>query len=210
MIDGYRGARWQRVAGVCALLAGFLAGCGVLPGKDERRAAVDSINKAFRADYEATLAENGTRTFSVTRAEAYDAVRVSMARLGMTVEAQDPVLGYVNVFAPAPLPLNNEEWQTAAAADLPRTREIIGPHVGFFRHFFSFNPKGLESVISATIVEAPAGAEISFTARMREIAPPESEDFPRREYLPPTAVRMALDKMWAELAREFKTTVRRP
>lgn len=210
MIDGYRGARWQRVAGVCALLAGFLAGCGVLPGKDERRAAVDSINKAFRADYEAILAENGTRTFSVTRAEAYDAVRVTMARLGMTVEAQDPVLGYVNVFAPAPRPLNDEEWQRAAAADLPRTREIIGPHVGIFRHFFSFNPKGLETVISATIVDAPAGTEISFTARMREIAPPESQDFPRREYLPPTAVRMALDKMWAELAREFKATYRRP
>lgn len=210
MIDGYRGVRWQRVAGVCALLAGLLAGCGVLPSKDERRAAVDSINKAFRADYEAILAENGTRIFSVTRAEAYDAVRVSMARLGMTVEAQDPVLGYVNVFAPAPRPLNDEEWQRAAAADLPRTREIIGPHVGIFRHFFSFDPKGLETVISATIVEAPAGAEISFTARMREIAPPESEDFPRREYLPPTAVRMALDKMWAEVAREFKATVRRP
>lgn len=210
MIDGNGGARWQRVAGVCALLAGLLAGCGVLPGKDERRAAVDSINKAFRADYEAILAENGTRIFSVPRAEAYDAVRVTMARLGMTVEAQDPVLGYVNVFAPAPRPLNDEEWQRAAAADLPRTREIIGPHVGIFRHFFNFNPKGLESVISATIVEAPAGAEISFTARMREIAPPESEDFPRREYLPPTAVRMALDKMWAELAREFKATYRRP
>jgi hypothetical protein len=210
MIDGYRGARWQRVAGVCVLLAGLLAGCGVLPGKDERRAAVDSINKAFRADYEAILAEKGTRTFSVTRAEAYDAVRVSMARLGMTVEAQDPVLGYVNVFAPAPRPLTDEEWQQAAAADLHRTREIIGPHVGIFRHFFSFNPKGLETVISATIVEAPAGTEISFTARMREIAPPESEDFPRREYLPPTAVRMALDKMWVEVAREFKATYRRP
>jgi hypothetical protein len=64
-------------------------------------------------------------------------------------------------------------------------------------------------VISGTVVEVPAGTEISFTARMREIAPPES-GFPRREYLPPTAVRMGLDKMWAEVEREFKATYRRP
>ncbi|HSC93587.1 MAG TPA: hypothetical protein VLC73_01325 [Burkholderiales bacterium] len=209
-IESFTSARWQYAAGLCGLLAAFLASCAVVPGDKERRDAVIAINKAFRADYEAILAENGTRVFNVTRAEAYDAVRVSMARLGMTVEAQDPVLGYVNVYAPAPRPLSDEEWEKAAAADLPRTREIIGPHVGIFRHFFSFNPKGLQTVISATVVQAPAGAEISFTARMREIAPPESDDYPRREYLPPTAVRMALDKMWAEVEREFKATVRRP
>ena len=209
VIESDRSANRLCVAGLCAVLAVLAAGCAVVPGTEERRAAVDSINKAFRADYEAILAENGTRAFRVTRAEAYDAVRVSMARLGMTVEAQDPVLGFVNVFAPAPRPLDNEEWEKAAAADLLRTREIIGPHVGIFRHFFNFNPSGLETVISATIIEAPVGAEISFTARMREIAPPESRDFPRREYLPPTAVRMALDKMWREVEREFKATVRR-
>jgi hypothetical protein len=208
-MEGYRIARWRYSAGLCAVLVMLAAGC-TFPGAVERGAAVEAINKAFRADYEAILAQNGTRIFNVKRADAYDAVRVSMARLGMTVEAQDPVLGYVNVFAPAPRPLNDEEWERAAAADLPRTREIIGPHVGLFRHFFNFNPKGLESVISATIVQVPAGAEISFTARMREIAPPESDDFPRREYLPPTAVRIALDKMWREVEREFKATVRRP
>ena len=130
VIESDRSANRLCVAGLCAVLAVLAAGCAVVPGTEERRAAVDSINKAFRADYEAILAENGTRAFRVTRAEAYDAVRVSMARLGMTVEAQDPVLGFVNVFAPAPRPLDNEEWEKAAAADLLRTREIIGPFKG--------------------------------------------------------------------------------
>src|SRR3970040_1887672 len=98
----------------------------------------------------------------------------------------------------------------AAPAALPRTREIIGPHVGIFRHFFNFDPRGLESVISGTGVEVPAGTEISFTARMREIAPPQAGDFPRRGYLTPTAGRMELAKMWAEVEREFKATYRRP
>ena len=81
-IEGYVAARRRCVAGMCAVIALFLAGC-TFPGTDERRAAVEAINKAFRADYEAILAENGTRVFNVTRADAYDAVRVSMARLGM-------------------------------------------------------------------------------------------------------------------------------
>lgn len=198
------GRRW--VAGIGAALTMLVAGCVT---QEQKRDAIDDINKVFRAEYEAILAEMGTRVYKVARAEAYDAVRVSLARLGMMVEAQDPVLGYVNVYAPAPRPLNLEEWTRAAEADLPRTREIIGPHVGIFRHSFNFDPKGLETVISGTVVEVPAGTEISFTARMREIAPPQS-GFPRREYLPPTAVRMGLDKMWAEVEREFKATYRRP
>jgi len=196
--------RWS--AGWCAALALLVAGCITT---DDKRAAVEAINKAFRADYEAVLAENGTRVYKVARAEAYDAVRVSMARLGMMVESQDPVLGYVNVYAPAPHPLDLDEWRRAAEADLPRTREIIRPHVGLLGQFFNFEPAGLETVISGTVVKVPAGTEISFTARMREIAPPQS-GFPRREYLPPTAVRMALKKMWAEVEREFKATFRRP
>jgi hypothetical protein len=198
--------RWFAVW--CVALAMLVAGCEILP-LQKKIDAVNAINKAFRADYEAILVEDGSRVYQVARAEAYDAVRVSMARLGMTVETQDPVLGYVNVYAPAPRPLNQEEWEQAAEMDLPRTREIIGPHVGIFRHLFNFEPKGLESVISGTVVEVAAGTEISFTARMREIAPPES-GFPRREYLPPTAVRMALKKMWAEVEREFRATYRRP
>jgi hypothetical protein len=198
------GSRW--LAGSCAALAMLVTGCVT---QDQKRGAIDDINKVFRSEYEAILAEKGTRTYKVARAEAYDAVRVSLARLGMIVEAQDPVLGYVNVYAPAPRPLDLNEWEQAAQADLPRTRAIIGPHVGIFAQFFNFEPKGLETVISGTVVEVPAGTEISFTARMREIAPPES-GFPRREYLPPTAVRMGLDKMWAEVEREFKTTYRRP
>jgi hypothetical protein len=198
------GNHW--LAALCVTAALMLSGCVTTVDK---RCAVEAINKAFRADYETTLAKDGTRVYNVSRAEAYDAVRVSMARLGMTVEAQDPVLGYVNVFAPAPRPLTAAEWLDAAAADLPRAREIIGPCVGLFKHFFNFEPGGLESVVSATIVNVPTGTEISFTARMREVAPPES-GFPRREYLPPTAVRMALAKMWAEIEREFKATVRRP
>ena len=206
MIGRYAERRRHLMVGICAAVALLAAACA---SREDLRDAVNAINKEFRADYEAILAKEGSRVYNVPRAEAYNAIRVSMARLGMTVEAQDPVLGYVTVSAPAPRPLNQKEWEEAAAADLPRTREIIGPHVGLLSHFFNFEPKGLEIVISGTAIEVPAGSEISFTARMRETAPPQT-GFPRREYLPPTAVRMALAKMWAEVDREFRTTYRRP
>ena len=93
----------------------LVAGCVTT---DDKGRAIEAINKAFRVDYEAILAKCGTRVYEVTRAEGYDAVRISLARLGMTVESQDPALGYVNVFAPAPRPLNLDEWARAADADL--------------------------------------------------------------------------------------------
>jgi hypothetical protein len=190
------------------MLALSMAGCAT-PDSKEIGCAVTAINQNFRADYEIILKQNGTREFKVSRAEAYDAVRVSLARVGMTVESQDPVLGFVSVFGPAPRPLDLNEWNQAAAADLPRARQIIGPCIGMYSHFFTFEPEGLEVVITATVVEGAGGTSVSYTARMREIAPPRS-GIPRREYLPPTAVWMGLNKLWAELEREFKATYRRP
>ncbi len=134
MTTGVReGSGRRRLAAGCALLFLFLAGCASEP---DIRNAINAINDNFRADYEVILKQNGTREFKVTRAEAYDAVRISLARLGMTVESQDPVLGYVSVYGPAPRPLDRNEWDQAAAADLPRARQIIGPHVGLVQSFF--------------------------------------------------------------------------
>jgi len=192
--------------GFCAVLAMLVAGCASQP---QIINAIIAVNKAFQVEYEEILAKDGSRVFPVKRAEAYDAVRVSMARLRMTVEAQDPALGYVNVFASAPLPLTAEEWREAAAADLPRMRDLVRPYAPLESLFINFEPEGLQSVVRGTVVEVPSGTEISFTAQMRETAPPKS-GFPRREYLPPTAVRMALKKMWAEVEREVRATYRRP
>ena len=41
--------------------------------------------------------------------------------------------------------------------------------------------------------------------RMREYAPPKS-GVPRREYPPPTAVHMGLEKMWREVDRDLTGT----
>jgi hypothetical protein len=182
-----------------ALLALACAGCMT---QEQVRDAVTDVNADFRVEYEKVLADKGSRHYKVSRTQAYDAVLVAMQRLHMHLGDQAPDLGYVSVFAPAPAPLSDDEWAKAAEQDLPRLRQIASRHVGLVANFLSFEPEGLEIVINAAVIESGGTSEISLTMRMREFAAPKSGR-PRREYAPPTAVRLGLDKIWREIDREI-------
>lgn len=185
-----------------AFVALLATGCAT---DDQIRGALIDVNNEFRQQYERILAENGTRVYKVKRQEAFNATRIALARLAMRIGGQSEELGYLNVFAPAPIPLSPDEWRQAADRDLPKLRELAKKHVGLMAYFVKFEPEGLEIVINTTTIEVPAGTEVSLTMRMREIAPPVS-GMPRREYPPPSAVRMGLDKIWRELEAELKTS----
>lgn len=190
---------------LCAcLLAVWLAGCASDQDKSD---AIGAVNRAFQADYEAMLADGGVRTYKVHRMDAFVALHASLGKLGMHIADQDPELGTLTAEALAPRPLNAREWQQAAAADLPRMREIARPHVGMLAELIRFEPEGLEIVIFATVLDAGSGSEVSLTTRMRELAPPKS-NMPRREYPPPTAVRLALDKIWRQFEQELRAAGR--
>jgi hypothetical protein len=181
--------------------AALLLGCAT---DDQKRAAINEVNEEFRIEYERILAEQGTRIYRANVDEAFVAMRSALARLGMQLGDQSPRIGYLNVFAAAPKPLSAEEWRGAAGKDLPKLRAILEKHIGFLAWFVPFEPDGLEIVINVTTLEVKSGAELSLTMRMRELAPPKS-GMPRREYAPPTAVRMGLDKIWSEFERELRS-----
>lgn len=181
-----------------AVLA-LAAGCAT---DSEVRSAITEVNETFRIEYERILNERGSRTYPVGQPQAYAALSNALTRLGMRVADQSPEIGYLNVHAPAPIPLNATEWSAAAETDLPKMRQIAVKHVGFVGRFLRFEPEGLDIVINATAVRAGSGSEISLTMRMRETAPPAS-GMPRREYPPPSAVRLGLDKIWQEIDREL-------
>ncbi|HSA88398.1 MAG TPA: hypothetical protein VLF42_00710 [Burkholderiales bacterium] len=185
-----------------ALVVALASGCAT---DEQIRGALIDVNNEFQQQYERILAENGTRVYKVKRSEAFNATRIALTRLAMRMGGQSPELGYLNVYAPAPIPLSPEEWRQAAERDLPKLRELAKKHVGLLAYFVKFEPEGLEIVINSTAIEVPAGAEVSLTMRMREVAPPPS-GMPRREYPPPTAVRMGLDKIWRELEAELKVS----
>jgi len=182
-----------------ALAAALAQGCA---SKDEIRCAITDINKEFQEQYERILQEKGTRAFNVRPADAFTGTRSALFRLGMRLEAQDPDLGLLSVAAPAPTPLNQEEWKLVAQADLPMMQRLAANCVGLAGWLLKFEPEGLEIVITATVMPAAGGSEISLTARMHQVKPPPS-GMPRREYAPPTGVRMALDKIWTQIEREL-------
>ena len=205
--------RWmtESFAGRCrailgAALAVVAAGCA---SPEAIRDAINEVNKAFQADYERILAEEGTRTYKVRHGDAFVALHAALSRLGMRIESQEPEVGYLNVYAPAPSPLDAQEWRQAAEADLPRMRELACPIIGVTCQFIAFEPEGLQIVINATVLEAGAGTAVSLTTRMRETAPPKS-GMPRREYPPPTGVRIALRKIWAQFEQELRAARKIP
>jgi hypothetical protein len=177
--------------------------------QETKRDAINDINAAFRAEYEAILAQKGSRAFKLGTGEAFDAVNAALTRLGLVIEQRSRGLGFISAEAPAPLPLDRGEWDRAAAADLPHARAILARHIGLLAELFTFEPEGLDTVITATVIETADGAEVSFTMRMREVAPPR-QNLPRREYPPPTALRAGLDKIWGAVEREAAARVRRP
>ena len=192
-------AKAIRRAGLCVVAAALAQGCASQEGI---RCAITDINKEFQEQYERILAEKGARRFTVPPADAFVGTRAALFRLGMRLETQDPDLGLLSVAAPAPTPLNQEEWKQVAQADLPMMQQLAARCVGLTGWLLKFEPEGLEIVITATVLPASGGSEISLTARMRQVTPPPS-GMPRREYAPPTGVHKALDKLWAQIEREL-------
>jgi hypothetical protein len=179
-----------------------LAGC---ISQETKRDAINEINVKFKAEYEAILAKNGTRAFDASPGQAFDAAIAALVKLGFVVQQESRALGYINAEAPAPTPLTRAEWDRTSALDLPKAREILRKYIGPLAEFFSFDPEGVDIVINVTILETNTGSEVSFTMRMREVAPPKA-GLPRRDYPPPSALRLGLDKLWDALDRELKTT----
>jgi hypothetical protein len=189
------------LAAACAAAAA-LGGCASITD-DQKRNAINEVNTEFKSQYERILAEQGTRFYRVSPEEAFDTLRVTLARMGMRIGDQSPGIGYINVFAPAPTPLDQDEWLKAEAQDLPKLREIAVKHVGVRGNFIRFEPEGLEIVINGTTLPARNGTEVSLTMRMREVKPPQT-GMPRRDYPPPTAVRMGLEKIWRNFEQELR------
>ena len=177
-----------------------LAGC---VSQETKRDAINDINRAFKEEYEAILARNGTHFASAGAGETFDATVAALVSLGMEIRQQSQGLGFINADAAAPLPLSRGEWDRAGNADLPRARELLRRHIGVLAEFFNFEPDGLDTVITATIIEARGGSEVSLTMRLREVAPPKS-GLPRREYPPPSALQNGLEKIWSALERELR------
>jgi hypothetical protein len=165
------------------------------PTREQFVKAFTVLNERLRVDNERILDERGTRSIQANRAIAFDALHAGLVRLGMIVESRDPDVGTLTVAAPAPRPLSADEWRRTVQSDLPMMAEILCPILGPYCTGIKFEPDDYVIAINATVRGTErGGSEVSLTTRMREIAP--RPGMPRRDYPPPTGVRMALDKIW--------------
>ena len=175
---------------------------GPPPTPEQVGKALGTLNEAFRREYERILAERGMRTVQASKGDAFNALLAGLTRLGMIVESRDAETGLLTVAAPAPRPLSADEWRRTVEADGPMMAAILCPALGPYCRSVKFEPKDYVIVINATILATAKNAsEVSLTTRMREIQP--RPGVPRRDYPPPTGVRMALDKIWAQFEQQL-------
>jgi hypothetical protein len=198
------GSPHRRVECFLLLLPVLVSGC---VSEQAKRDAVTAVNLEFRKEYERTLLEDGTRVYAITPNLAMEAMHRILQQMGMRVETEDLTLGVGRFAANAPTPLTTEEWRQTSNADLPKLQGIARPYVGWLAtEFIRFEPEGLEIVITVTALSLASGTEVSLTMRMREIEAPRS-GMPRRDYPPPTGLRIGLTKIWDEF--EAQTHSRR-
>ena len=189
-----------RVLAACALFAG-LGGCVSDP---EKKDAIGAVNEAFRPEYDRIIASDGIRVFHAPAAEAFMAMRVAFASIGMHTESQDQAIGYLLVSGDAPLPLDAAGWEAASSQDLPLLRRVIKPHVGVAGNFVKFEPQGLSVRVSATFVPKGDDTEVALTVRLQEKTAARS-GWPRREYVSPNVLRAGLARVWAAFDHELNS-----
>ena len=178
------------------------------PTPEQVHEALTSLNKAFQEEYERILDQRGSRSDVAPRATSFVALESALRRLGMIVESRDPDGGTLTVAAPAPRPLSMDEWQRVVQDDGPMMARILCPKLGEYCRKIRFEPDDYVIVINATVLGAANNSSrVSLTTRMREIK--ERPGVPRRDYPPPSGVRMALDKIWTEYERERAAQARR-
>lgn len=159
-------------------------------------AAIGEINANFRQGYQTVLAEDGTRHFSVNAAVASAAMRKTLEKLGFTIVNSEGDY-YLHVVAPAPLPLSDQDWQEVRRIDEPAFRNIAAKYLGIKGRLATLDPEGLNVIGIITILDAGNGVDISITMRTEEIKPqPPESILPRRDYPPPSAVRIGFTKIW--------------
>jgi hypothetical protein len=182
---------------VATLLLALLAGCKEVDHTDPNiAAAIGEINAEFRSGYQQVLAQAGTRHFAVDPALAQKYMHQVLEKLGFIIVNSEGAY-YLSVTAPAPAPLDKAEWEEVCRAHEPKMRDIAVKHIGIKGHLVQLEPDGLNILGTVTLLPAARGVDITITMRLQETKPqPADSILPRREYPPPTAVRIGYEKIW--------------
>lgn len=172
----------------------LISGCVSIP--DVNRGA-RKVDEAWKIANDNLLKTSGTRTYEISKKEAFRAMVIAITELGMLVVNQDLEIGLIFATGASPAPLTKSEWENVKKVEEPRMRAIVASEVGeFTASLFGFGQtSNFETHVNIIMLERPADLEISFRFRSVYVGP-KIVGLVHGNQPPPMAVKIGLQKAW--------------
>jgi len=190
--------RYLRFSVVVAAL--FLAGCISF---EETNRAMMAVDTDWAPENHAIFENEARRSYAVDSEVAFTALEAAFTKLSLLVNRRNREEGSLVGRAVAPRPLSDAEWNSASEVELPRvkatvTREV-GPMAGML---VTLSPSSYYLLFAAGVSGDATRTQIGFTGRMASIAPIRGRYY--NEFMPPAALRLGVEKLWAAFETELR------
>jgi hypothetical protein len=175
----------------------LLSGCVTT---SERKNAVMSVDLYWQGKNDKYMKLQGARVYPVSLRHAFVAGLGAFAALNMIVDEQDLSTGYISASAPAPVPLSSSEWNTVVANETEALRRIVSREVGLAGRFYRLDPNFKDILVNLIVSETREGSRLQLSFRLLNKT---ADGKPLRTQVPPTALKIGVDKFW----RKFETQI---
>ena len=181
------------------IIMALLPACASLT---EINMAQHEIDRVWKVKNDKIRQELGSALVDATPEEAFDALANTVEALGFTISEQNRDTGHLFAVAPAPKPLNEEEWEEGRKVDEPEAKAIFAKTMPVTSLFVFLHTDEVEIHILATVLPVETGTKISFeytivdhkALNMGVYAPKNP---------PPSLARIGLIKTWKVFERQL-------
>lgn len=177
-------------------IAIFLLISGCVNIEDINR-GVRKVDEVYKIANDNLLKTFGTRTYEISKKEAFRAMVIALTELGMLVVNQDLETGLIFAKGASPAPLTKSEWEEVKEVEEPRMRAIIASEVGdsTASGFGFIQPSDGESHVNIIMLERPADLQISFRFRPVYVGP-KVVGLVHGDQPNPTGLKIIVQKVW--------------
>ena len=177
----------------------LISGCAT---HAELNAALIRVDEFWKQKDEELRRQFGTAAVDATTDESFEAMLNGMRTLGFSIKNKDHKSGLIYGVAPAPTPLNEEEWQKVKDVDGPEMREIVGQTLPLTSLLFFLHADEADVNVLASVRPLSSGSEVSFTYTIVDHKALNMGLY-GSESPSPTAARIALIKAWKVFEKEL-------
>ncbi|MEJ1384468.1 MAG: hypothetical protein RPV21_08845 [Candidatus Sedimenticola sp. (ex Thyasira tokunagai)] len=177
---------------ILLLMISGIPSCVNIPKIQE---AMDTIDDTWRVSNNDLARTYGTRTYGISKTDAFRAMIISLTELGFAIKNQDHRTGIILAEAPIPNPLTKAEWQAIKKVEEPQMQKIAAPIVGdSTAQLFILADNHFTIVANAIFLERKNDLEISLRFNMEYTGSGNVVSYGQQP--PPTAVESGIKKVW--------------